>query len=383
MRTSGSADQAPGADTAQGVAVLTDKPGSGDDTAICCSGGGIRSAAYCLGALQSLDSDGLLARAKWIIGVSGGSYIASSRALVAHDLPAGAVPRAYAPGTPEERNLRNNTRYIAPNGATMLVGVLTLLLGAIVTFIIVAAPLYAFTHAWGWLLRWQGILVPAGPHAMTATVTGTVSWLPAASCAGIMLALFAFWWLTLAPPRRRSDDPAPWWAWVKPDGPDRSANRAQLVSWAAVLTTGLALALVAAPPLISWLTRSTGSFGSITHFIGFGARPSWSIPALVGLIAAVAAVARSCQAGLAKWNALSGQQGALGTLAGWLRQQLVPWLASAVIVFGGAVLALLWISDGGPHRRARPHRRRVRRHQGHSRPHGRLRCPRPRPHHRR
>ena len=110
------------------------------DWAICCSGGGIRSAAYCLGALQSLDSGGLLGAARWIVGVSGGSYIASSRALVAHDLPRGTVPRAYAPGTPEERNLRDNTRYIAPNGATVLVGVLSLLLGAIATFIIVLAP---------------------------------------------------------------------------------------------------------------------------------------------------------------------------------------------------------------------------------------------------
>ena len=54
--------------------------------AICCSGGGIRSAAYCLGALQSLDQGGLLAKVKWILGVSGGSYIASSRALVASNL---------------------------------------------------------------------------------------------------------------------------------------------------------------------------------------------------------------------------------------------------------------------------------------------------------
>ena len=55
--------------------------------AICCSGGGIRSAAYCLGALQSLQ-DGILAKAKWILGVSGGSYIATSRALVARNLTA-------------------------------------------------------------------------------------------------------------------------------------------------------------------------------------------------------------------------------------------------------------------------------------------------------
>jgi len=333
-----------------------------DDWAICCSGGGIRSAAYCLGALQSLDGGGLLRIAKWIVGVSGGSYIASSRALVAHNLPPGTVPHAYAPRTAEERNLRDNTRYIAPNGATMLVGVLSLLLGAIVTFIIVSAPIYAFTHAWGWLLREQGVLVPSGSRTMTAAVTGTAWWLPSAICAGITLVLFAFWWLTLEPPLRRRaaretpDDPdrAPWWAWLRPDDPDRSANRAKVVSWAALLTAGLALAMLAAPPLISWLTRSTGSFGTVARAIGFGTRPAWSFAAVTGLIAAVAAIARFCQAGLAKWNSLSGQAnsaaagqpGFLTTLAGSLRQKLLPWLASAVIVLGGAMLALLWISDG-------------------------------------
>jgi hypothetical protein len=345
---------------AQGRVVPPDQAdATGDgDWAVCCSGGGIRSAAYCLGALQSLDSPGsggLLGIARWILGVSGGSYIASSRALVAHNLPAGQEPRAYAPGTPEERNFRDNTRYIAPNGATVLVGVLSLLLGAIVTFIIVTAPLYAFTHAWGWLLRWQGALVPSGPHTMTAAVTGTAWWLPSVICAGITLVLFVFWWLTVEPPLRRPRTArVRWWAWLRPDDPDRSTNRAKVVSWAALLTAGLALAMLAAPPLISWLTRSTGSFGTVSRAIGFGARPTWSFAAVTGLIAAVAAIARFCQAGLAKWNTLSGQAkspaagapGFVTTLAGSLRQKLLPWLASAVIVLGGAVLALLWISDG-------------------------------------
>lgn len=340
--------------TSLGLSPEADATGGGD-WAICCSGGGIRSAAYCLGALQSLDLGGLLGTAKWILGVSGGSYIASSRALVAHDLPSGTVPHAYAPGTAEERNLRDNTRYIAPNGATVLVGVLSLLLGAIVTFIIVAAPLYAFTHAWGWLLRWQGVLVPSGSRTMTAAVTGTAWWLLPVIAAGVTLVLFAFWWLTLEPPlSHRRAARVRWWAWLKPDDPDRSANRAQVVSWAALLTVGLSLAMLAAPPLISWLTRSTGSFGTVARAIGFGTRPTWSAAAATGLVAAVAAIAKYCQAGLAKWNALSrqansaaaGQPGFLTMLAGSLRQRLLPWLASAVIVLGGAVLALLWISDG-------------------------------------
>lgn len=330
----------------------------GDDWAICCSGGGIRSAAYCLGALQSLEKCGLLAKVKWILGVSGGSYIASSRALVARHLPAGAELPAYAPGTPEELNLRDNTRYIAPDGATVLVGVLSLVLGAMVTFVIAAAPVYAVAHAWGWLLRWQGVLVPgAKPHVLVAEVSAVGWWLPVVIAAGIFLALFTFWWLTLEP-AVHARSRVRWWMSLKPDDRDRGANRARVVSWFAALAAGLALAMLAAPPVIAWLTRSTGSWGTIAHFIGFGARPSWSLSALAGLIAAVTVVARFVQAGLSKWNALGGpaagktknaapaKPGLLTQLAGWLRQKLLPWLASAVVVLIGVVLALLWTSGG-------------------------------------
>jgi hypothetical protein len=322
--------------------------------AICCSGGGIRSAAYCLGALQRLDRIGLLAKVTWILGVSGGSYIASSRALVAHNLPPGEKQHAYAPGSAEELNLRYNTHYIAPNAATVLVGVLSLLLGAMVTFIVVLAPLYALAHAWGWLLRWQGVLVPSGPHAAPAAVTGLGWWLPPVIVAVITLALFVFWWLTLAPVARRAGGRARLLGSLRPDGPDRGANRAAWVGWAAAVTAGLAVAMLAVPPLISWLTRSTGSLGTITHFLGFGGKPSWSPAALAGLVAAVAAVARYVQTGLAKWTALgkakgnsaTPQPGLLGQLAGRLRQVLLPWLASAVIVLGGFLLTLRWTSDG-------------------------------------
>jgi len=93
--------------------------------------------------------------------------------------------------------------------------------------------------------------------------------------------------------------------------------------------------MFAVPPLISWLTSSTGSFGTIARFLGFGAQPTWSISGLAGLIAAVAAVAKYCQAGLAKWNALGGQAkgnaaaggpGLPATVGGWLRQLLLPWV---------------------------------------------------------
>ena len=223
--------------------------------------------------MQSLDQSGLLAKAKWILGVSGGSYIAASRALVAHDLPAGTKPHAYAPGTPEERNLRYNTRYIAPNGADGAGRRPVAAPRGDSHVRLALAPLYALAHAWGWLLRWQGVLVPSGPHAMTAAVTGLAWWLPSVIAAGIMLVLFVLWWLTLEPPGA-APPPGALVASLKPDDRDRGADRASLVSWAATLAVGLALAMLAAPPLISWLTSSTGSLGTIARFVGFGARPS-------------------------------------------------------------------------------------------------------------
>ena len=304
-----------------------------DDWAICCSGGGIRSAAYCLGALQSLDQAGVLAKANWILGVSGGCWTASSRALVAHDLAAGTEPHAYAPGTPEERYLRDNILHSSPNGATGLVDVLSLFLRAVVTFVIALAPLYALAHAWGWLLRWQGALLPSGSHAMTAAVTGAAWWLSAVlAAAGIMLMLYGFLRLKLliAYPEDRS-------------------NRG-LVGWAATLIVGLVLAMLAVPLLISWLTRSTGSLGTVARFAGFGARPSWSWPAAVALIAAVTAIARYCQSGLATWTVMEsvtrGTPSLLTQLAAGIRQLLLPGVAGAVIVLVGAVFALLWTSDG-------------------------------------
>ncbi|HEY7012874.1 MAG TPA: hypothetical protein VH480_08975 [Streptosporangiaceae bacterium] len=320
--------------------------------AICCSGGGIRSAAYCLGALQSLDQGGLLAKVKWILGVSGGSYIASSRALVTSHLKAGETPHAYAPGTPEERNLRYDTRYIAPNGATVLVGVLSLLLGAICTFIIALAPAFAAGHAWGWLLREQGVLVPSGPHGMTAAVTALGWWLPSVIAAGIVFLLFLFWWATLQPTRGR---PRGALLWLRADDRDRGADRAWLVSLAATIAAGLALAMLVAPLVISWLTSSKGSLGTVAHWIGFGGQPSWSYSALAALIAAVTAVARYARAGIAKWTATTtaaagssaaAKQGFVGQMLTRVRQLLLPYLASAVVVLLGVVLTLLWISDG-------------------------------------
>src|ERR1700689_5580486 len=144
--------------------------------AVCCSGGGIRSASYCLGALQALEQAGFLAKAKLILGVSGGSYMAASRALVARGLELGAGPTglpAYAPGSPEEQHLRDNTRYLAPDAKTLLAGVLSLVFGVSVTLVLVLTPVFAVAHAWGWVLRSRRVLTYP---VTTAHHPGTQPW---------------------------------------------------------------------------------------------------------------------------------------------------------------------------------------------------------------
>ena len=351
----GSDDAAPPAGSGQGA------NGSGQDAewAICCSGGGIRSASYCLGALQGLQSrqaGGLLGRAGLILSVSGGSYIAASRALVAHGLK-NATPAAYEPGTPEEQSLRDNTHYIAPSGGIVLVGVLSLLVGVAVTLILVSAPVYAAAHAWGWLLRWQKVLCPgsvqrcAPPGPLVASVTGLPWWLVPVAAAAVTLVLFGWWWLTLVPRRGHRRD--------------RGATLAKVVGWAAVVTGALAVAMLVVPLLLSWVaTLPVGPFKTLVYDLGFGTGQKWTPAALTGVFAAVIAVAQSGRAKLAKLHlpgtqsTVAGQAkgktqpqnaaqpGFFAMIGGWIRTYLLPWLASAVIVLVIVVAGLRWVKDG-------------------------------------
>jgi len=101
---------------------------------ICLSAGGIRSAAFSLGVLQEMNKHGMLhgpKRADYLSSVSGGSYMAGAVAIVQRGrfpktraptpkeskpppdpiVPSTSMP-AFAPGSPEETYLRDNTRYL-------------------------------------------------------------------------------------------------------------------------------------------------------------------------------------------------------------------------------------------------------------------------------
>jgi hypothetical protein len=145
------------------MGVIEDPPSDGKPrkTGICCSGGGIRSAAFNLGALQALQAGNRLQESKYLAAVSGGSYIAAAFSMVAKTSPANAVgsddsdptlftsdrPPFYH-GSPEEQYLRNRSSYMAPGGTGKARLILRIALGLLVNLLFFAAGLVLIA----WLL---------------------------------------------------------------------------------------------------------------------------------------------------------------------------------------------------------------------------------------
>jgi hypothetical protein len=335
------------------------RPGDGiEEWAICCSGGGIRSASYCLGALQRIGEDGLvdpgspisLDKVGMIVGVSGGSYITASRAVVANGPELSAEQPAYAPGSPEEQHLRENTNYLVPDAKTLLAGVLSLLFGVATTLLLFLTPLFAVSHAWGWLLRSQGALhvtTAAQTNAVkaTAAITGGGWWIAPAVAAGITFLAFLWWWATLIPSSR---------------GQERHIQIAVTVlGWLAFLTLVVAVAMLAVPALIAWLSGPhSGPLKTILDDLGFGTGAAWSPAAVGAFVAAVVAVAQSARKSVTAYEQLkpspgspqpSGSQqspGLLSKVGTYLRALVLPWLASLLVLLAGFVAALRWVKDG-------------------------------------
>jgi hypothetical protein len=134
--------------------VLEPPPESGSRIGICCSGGGIRSASFNLGALQLLQKRERLEQAKYLSAVSGGSYIAAAFAMVAKNVDTGppdppgddsspALVRSDSPPfyerSPEEQYLRNHLSYLAPQGRGKLMMVWRIFLGLFVNLLLIGA----------------------------------------------------------------------------------------------------------------------------------------------------------------------------------------------------------------------------------------------------
>lgn len=147
---------------------------------ICCSGGGIRSAAYSLGGLSVLRDAGLFRcsddqKRPVVSAVSGGSYIAGSFATVASSVSDGADPSVYAANSPEERHLRNNSSYMAPGLGGKVRLLARVLLGMLPNIALVGMAVFVA----GWLLG--AAWAVAVPDLGRRLDPGTATWSRAAA----------------------------------------------------------------------------------------------------------------------------------------------------------------------------------------------------------
>ena len=160
----------------------------GTRIAIACSGGGIRSAAFCLGGLQALFGPdirtGLYSRAERVYAISGGSYIATAVHVARRCSTGGAdepqVPAdLFAPTSPEADWLRRHSSFLLPNSGSVARGAFSLLYGMVSNLTLVLAAQWSLSLYAVWLL---GVLPGQdrpgiGAPEATFTVSPMLAWL--------------------------------------------------------------------------------------------------------------------------------------------------------------------------------------------------------------
>jgi hypothetical protein len=210
-------------------------------TGVALSGGGVRSASFCLGVLQALHAEVGLGQFDYLSTVSGGGYIGASTSI-GMSVMEGRFPfgrTGAEPGeTPETQHLRDNSRYLVKDGLPSVISALAVYLRGIVMnamiiaplLFLVAAVLVLATLGRAWARTW---LASEGQAGLPGRLAGVAAWLGEASLPLTVLAailLAATWaaYAILVSVHRIGD----------------LRKRQHLARWAGVLLGGVALAVL-------------------------------------------------------------------------------------------------------------------------------------------
>ena len=321
---------------------------------VCCSGGGIRSAAFNLGALQELQEREELQKASYLAAVSGGSYIAAAFSMMAKAWTGTGRPggvdddgyddsdpelltrcKPFAPGSPEEQYLRNRSSYMAPDGNSKVFLGYRIVLGLLFNLCFVSLPLVA-------------VGLVAGETLFRPNLHGVVPGCASSKRPDCANHILLWWWAVPAVVLGVSFGLAGWSMLRR-----TSTRREQfLETWSVRLLQlglGLGFVLFAVPVIIEGLHRTSASGA------GYGA-----VGGAGGLAALVAGVAGLLREGVATpkkaLDELNALQRQLRGLSAKLRLA-VAYFAGAVIgplllagVFVTAVNYALVNSGGGVNR---------------------------------
>jgi hypothetical protein len=293
---------------------------------ICCSGGGIRSAAFSLGALQALQDEGKLEEAAYLAAVSGGSYIAAAFSMVAKTGPGdsnaellGEEP-PFAPNSPEEQYLRNRSSYMAPTLADKIYLGWRVLLGLLFNLAFIALPLLGAALILTGLLYAQ-VFPDLGGQCTPATCAANPPLWTWVAPLGV-LALSAISGLVTL---------------VVRSGSDRRQRFFTL--WSVRLLAGAAvpaLLLVGLPSLVDWLDHLGAGGNSVKPSLldSLSSLGASFAALLAGVVAQIAQLLKSKEAA----ENLGKAQKAAGKLGSGLRLTLAY---AAGALFGPLVLLLL------------------------------------------
>jgi len=290
---------------------------------ITCSGGGIRSASFCLGALQLLSERGFYDKAATVIGVSGGGYMAAAFHVLRR-----TCTDPFSPGSPELARLRRQTRYLLSGGRAMFRAALSVLFGLVVNLLLIGITLRAIAWVLGWFLADQGVITP-GPK---------VDWRPDDSWFFVGMSVFL-----LAVSALMFLIEKVWDRWARMPDVVRT-----------ILTTIGNVTLRYGVPVAVLLLGVPGGLYLLRKIPGDSAdQPSLpsALLALVdptkqGVASFGALVVVLIGLGKSVWNGLTVEgkaaTGLRARLLVFARTKLAPWAGSAIIVLAAVVVLLRW-----------------------------------------
>jgi len=293
---------------------------------ITCSGGGIRSASFCLGALQLLRERGLYDKASTVIGVSGGGYMAAAFHILRRTC---ADP--FSSGSPELARLRRQTRYLMSGGRAMFRAALSVLFGLVVNLLLIGITLRAIAWVLGWFLADQRVILGGDAEIR-------VDWRPDGSWFFVGLSL-----LLLAVSAAMFVIEKVWDRWARMPDVVRT-----------ILTTIGNVTLRYGVPVAVLLLGVPGGLYLLGKLPGDSPdQPSLpsALLALVdptkqGLASFGALVVVLIGLGKSVWNGLAVEgksaPGMRDRLVAFARTRLAPWAGSAIIVIAAVVVLLRW-----------------------------------------
>ncbi len=316
--------------------------GPAGNTAICLSGGGIRSASVALGALQSMRSAlGDFSGIDRIVSVSGGGYTNGGLqlALTGRDGkaagPGGAkADDVFSPGSVEEDHLRRHSSYLSDGLGQWLVAFGVLFRNLLASLLVLGLTVAAVGLAIGFFYRHVPIVAGGLQTIHTRMLAGAGTHAPGFPSVpwGVTLGVAALFGLVLL----LYVAELVWWSLSG----SRPAAMARVTAGTAIGALLLAVVGVGVPAVVwasSW----------VTWHLGISSKPvvaASSVATALSYIAVLAALGRKKQ--VVMTDVKSGEKAVSGVLPNSMVQRIVIWIALLALLLVALMIAG-WVATSG------------------------------------